>query len=178
MSTLSDLPQVLQTERLKLRPPQVTDAPVIASLAHNPKIAAMTATIPYPYPLSAAQEWIEHVEDSRQRGLVAAYLICRQSDEQVMGVISLRVMTTNEVNLAYWLGEPYWGQGFCSEAAHTLLNMAKTQKIGLIIAKHLAGNTPSQAVIRRLGFQMIGQEAHNHRGQDHTFIAYTLTGQS
>ena len=52
MSILSDLPLILQTERIKLRPPLLADAHVIASLVHNPKIAPTTATIPYPYPLS------------------------------------------------------------------------------------------------------------------------------
>lgn len=175
MSILFDLPLILQTKRIKLRPPHLTDAPVITSLAHNPKIATMTASIPYPYPLSAAQGWIEHVTDMRQQGLIAAYLICRRSDEQVMGVISLKVMKTNEVNLAYWLGEHYWGQGFCSEAGHILLDIAKDLEIRSIIALHLAGNEPSQQVILRLGFQLTGQEVHNHRGQDHTFLAYALT---
>ena len=174
MPILSDLPLILQTERIILRPPQIADAPVIASLAHNPKIAAMTATIPYPYPLSAAQGWIEQIREMRQQGLVAAYLICRQSDEQVMGVISLKIIKTDEVNLAYWLGERYWGQGFCSEAGHLLLNVARNMEIKPIIAKHLVGNEPSKKVILRLGFQMTGQEVHTHRGQEHTFNAYTL----
>ena len=175
MSKLFDLPMILQSERIKLRPPLLSDAPVITNLAHNVKIAEMTATIPYPYPLSAAQGWIERVRELRQQGLVAAYLICGQSDEQVMGVISLKLMTTTEVNLAYWMGEDYWGQGFCSEAGHMLLDQAKKQDIKPIIAKHLVGNQPSQKVILRLGFQLDGQEIHNHRGQEHIFISYTLT---
>ena len=74
------------------------------------------------------------------------------------------------MNLAYWLGEHYWGQGVCSEAGHRLLGMAKDLEIRPIIAKHLVGNDPSQKVILRLGFQPMGQEVHNHRGQDHTFL--------
>ena len=78
MSQLQPSPSHLHTDRLILRVPELSDADAITALAHNPKIASMTATIPYPYPRVAAEGWIEHVMLMRQQGLIWAYLICQR----------------------------------------------------------------------------------------------------
>ena len=174
MTSLEQTPQKLSTQRLLLRTPCSNDAPAIAKLAHNPKIAEMTATIPYPYPLTAAESWIKHVQEQRQQGNIAAYLICHHEDQQVMGVISLRRFSDGDVNLAYWLGEHYWGHGFCTEAGVAILHMAKQFEIQPVIARHLASNEASKSVLLRLGFQKVGSETSLHRNTQQHFICYTL----
>ena len=169
MPALIEAPQVLHTQRLLLRPPQSNDAPIIADLAHNPKIAYMTATIPYPYPRSAAEEWIQRVNQLRPQGTLLVYLICKRDDQKPMGAISLREFTNGDLNLAYWLGEPYWGHGFCTEAGRLVLDMAFNQlKVPKVVAKHLAINDPSKRVILRLGFQKVGTEISEIRSEDMT----------
>ena len=48
----------LECERLVLRAPRLADAPAIAALANNRKIAEMTTSIPHPYRLEDAEAWI------------------------------------------------------------------------------------------------------------------------
>ena len=51
-------PIQLSTERLILRKPQATDVSAIIKHINNPKIAEMTANIPYPYTEDGAIFWI------------------------------------------------------------------------------------------------------------------------
>jgi len=172
MSNLSQTPSVLYTDRLLLRSPEAADAKAIQTLIHNPKIAEMTATIPYPYPLSAAKEWIKHVSLMRAEGLIAAYLICHRECREIMGVISLKRLSNMDINIAYWLGEAYWGNGVCTEAGKKILAMAEGLKISPVIARHLKGNEGSRGVLLKLGFKELGEEIMNHRGSDASFICY------
>ena len=177
MTFLHPTPHTLYTQRLKLRSPTFEDASIIAQLAHNPKIASMTATLPYPYFPSMAVEWVKQVEAQHSKGTNRVYLIChikQNESEKIMGAIQLRSLQSGEFNLAYWLGEPYWGYGFCTEAGQAVLNMAHDFKLSPIVAKHLVENSASKKVLLRLGFKYTGSERSEHRKETHTFSLYRL----
>ena len=53
---------VVSTERLILRGPVVTDAPVIAALVNDRNVAAMTGQIPHPYGVADAEAWISRAQ--------------------------------------------------------------------------------------------------------------------
>ena len=173
MQSFSTLPEVYLTDRLCLRAPRMTDADAIYPLADNPKLAAMTANIPSPYPLSAARAWIEHVTRRRQVGEVLAQVICQRDGGALMGVISLNQFRDGSANLAYWLGAPYWGQGFCTEAGRQMLDIAFTQ-LGLeaLTALHLDQNHASGRVLERLGFRFTETSRRDHRGETALFRCY------
>ena len=54
-----DVSPVISTERLILRGPMVTDAPAIAEIAGDYNVSAMTTSMPHPYGLGDAEDWIE-----------------------------------------------------------------------------------------------------------------------
>ena len=59
--------------------------------------------------------------------------------------------------LGYWVGEPYWGNGYCSEAACALIDFGFEQlELKQIIAEHLRNNPASGRVMRKAGMQHIG----------------------
>ena len=189
MTLLSSTPHTLYTPRLKLRVPTFDDVSTITKLAHNPKIATMTATLPYPYSVSAAVDWVETIAKQHLAGTNRVYLICRlhstdsldliheskqSNHEEVMGAINLRLLRSGEFNLAYWLGEPYWGQGFCTEAGQAVLKMAHRFNFTPIIAKHLVENLASKKVLIRLGFKYTGSEFSEHRNETQQFSSYQL----
>jgi hypothetical protein len=49
---------VIQTERLKLRPLALADAPVISRFTSDPAVARNTGAIPVPNPVVAVEGWI------------------------------------------------------------------------------------------------------------------------
>lgn len=60
---------------------------------------------------------------------------------------------SNEAELVYSLGKPYWGQGFATEAARALVRFA-FERTGWdrIVAAILPGNIASRRVLEHLGF--------------------------
>ena len=189
MSLLYSTPHTLHTQRFKLRSPTLEDAPSIAQLAHNPKIASMTATLPYPYFPSMAVDWINRITTQHLEGTNRVYLIChihhqdsltlqqdhqKSEKEEIIGAINLRRIQSGEFNLAYWLGEPYWGYGFCTEASQAVLKMAHHFKLSPIVAKHLVENVASKKVLVRLGFKYTGSEFSKHRNETREFSLYRL----
>jgi [ribosomal protein S5]-alanine N-acetyltransferase len=54
--------------------------------------------------------------------------------------------------LGYWIGKPYWGRGFCTEAARAVLRYAFTE-LGLnrVHAYHFHHNPASGRVLQKIG---------------------------
>src|SRR5215475_6526845 len=69
---LAGLP--IETERLRLRPLTLSDAPVIERLAGDWEVARFTGSIPHPYPAGSAMAWIREslVDSVGRQKLVAA----------------------------------------------------------------------------------------------------------
>jgi RimJ/RimL family protein N-acetyltransferase len=58
----------------------------------------------------------------------------------------------DKVELGYWIGRPYWGQGYATEAARALLSLAKVLGHRRLVAGHFVDNPASGRVLRKLGF--------------------------
>ena len=60
---------VLETQRLRLRRPRMTDAPRVAKLLNDRELARMTNSIPHPYGLEDAQDYLAQAEDAESRAM-------------------------------------------------------------------------------------------------------------
>ncbi|KKL20477.1 hypothetical protein LCGC14_2455040, partial [marine sediment metagenome] len=69
----------------------------------------------------------------------------------------------HQAELGYWVGKPYWDQGFCTEAAYAVLRYA-FREMGLVRvhAAHLWRNPSSGRVMQKIGMQ------HEGRRRQHT----------
>lgn len=147
----------LTSERLILRPLELSDAAAVQQLAGDPDVALKTSNIPYPYEDGMAEEWIGSLADLYSAGKQAAFaIICRENadcEEKVIGAIGLMIEPQQErAELGYWIGKPYWGRGYCSEAARVILEYGFRQ-LGLrrIQACHFSRNTASGRVMQKIG---------------------------
>jgi RimJ/RimL family protein N-acetyltransferase len=61
--------------------------------------------------------------------------------------------------MGYWIARPYWGQGFATEAAHALIDIARTLKLPRLEASHFVDNPASGRVLEKLGFVPTGLSA-------------------
>ncbi|NJL47896.1 MAG: GNAT family N-acetyltransferase [Leptolyngbyaceae cyanobacterium SM2_5_2] len=150
----------LHTQRLILRPFLLTDAPLVAALAGEPEVAAMTLSIPYPYPVAQAKEWILQRPQAWQDGQAVNYAIT-QRDDILCGSVSLGVdRHHNHAELGYWIGKPYWGQGYATEAAALIAFGFDTLKLNRLNATHFSDNPASGRVMEKLGMTY---EGHRRR---------------
>lgn len=88
------------------------------------------------------------------------YAICEKHGERAIGSIELRQNghtnlsnKTDECDLGYWLGKPFWGRGYMPEAAEALLCYG-FEALGMtaVWCAYYEGNAKSKRVQEKLGF--------------------------
>lgn len=145
----SVLPHKIEATRLVLRAPIRGDVPALVKLADNRRIAVMLAAFPSPYTRADA---IGFVEIMAQRADHKPYAVTL--DDTLIGIVSFSYAPGAAPELGYWLGEPYWGQGYATEAAQALIETAEAtgqyQRIGAWVLRH---NAASIRVLEKLRFR-------------------------
>jgi 8-oxo-dGTP diphosphatase len=104
----------IETARLILRPPREADAPDIERYVSDPDVALKTANIPHPYPKGGALAWMRAASE-------ATFVIARREDDALVGAIGLMPRGDGTAELGYWIGKPFWGRGYASEAAQAVV---------------------------------------------------------
>ena len=171
-------PPVLETARLVLRPFALTDAADVCRLAGEFAVADTTLLIPHPYPESAAEEWIATHAPKFASGEQVTCAITLRADGALIGGIGLGVVRAHaRAALGYWTGVPYWGCGYCTEAARALVGYGFTV-LGLerIEAEHFARNPASGRVMQKLGMRREGtlRARHMKWGRPEDSIVYSV----
>ncbi len=154
---MTDLP-TLTTDRLILRPFSLEDAARVRMLAGAWEVAATTANIPHPYEKGMAQDWIKTHREAYQTGKALTLAITIKSDGILIGAIGIHLSKSNHLGeVGYWIGVPYWGKGYCTEAAQALVRYGfRTLGLNRIQARHLTRNPASGRVMQKLGMQHEG----------------------
>jgi len=144
---------MLGTRRLILRPFTLDDAPVVQLLAGDRAIALHTAHIPHPYEDGIAEEWIGTHKEKFEKGELVNFAIACRHDKALIGSISLVINRHYDcAELGYWIGKPYWGKGYCSEAANEVLRYGfEALNLNRIFASHMSRNPASGRVMEKIG---------------------------
>ena len=163
----------LVSPRLSLRLLDAQDAVWVEPAVSNPKVALMTGSIPHPYPVGAANDYVKNKKISFDQGTELSLVIERGQDRTPIGVISLRFAAT-EAEIGYWLAQEFWGQGYASEAATRLLAFA-FDELGVtrVVSGTFKENPASLAVLKKLKFQLLGEEEKEFsaRGKRHHLVS-------
>lgn len=152
------LPQPeIRTKRLLLRPFRPEDARAVQHLAGAREIADTTLHIPHPYKDGMAEEWIGTHAGAWERNEMATFAVTTSADGLV-GAVSLRLRPEHaRAELGYWIGTPFWGRGYATEAAGALVRFGfETLDLNRIHATHLTRNPASGEVMRKIGMRHEG----------------------
>jgi RimJ/RimL family protein N-acetyltransferase len=146
-------PPALQTARLILHPPRPADAKAIAALADDIRVARNTLRIPHPYTLADAEAFIASAD---KREGEAAFAVTLRSGV-LIGLAGIARLNGNAAELGYWLGVPFWGQGYATEAARAVIDHAFAE-LGHDVLNSGAriSNPASRRVLEKCGFQWCG----------------------
>ena len=149
---------LLVTPRLVIRAFQAIDATRVQLLAGDAAIADTTLNIPHPYADGMAEAWIASHEDHFKSGEQATFAIVLRPTDELIGAVGLTFTATHaRAELGYWIGKPYWSQGFCTEAARAVLGYAfMARGVNRVQATHLSRNAASGRVLQKLGMQHEG----------------------
>lgn len=163
----NEMRDVIATPRLKLRRPQGCDVGAVAGLASDYAIASMTTRMPYPYAESDARQFVTLV-GAQDRTRDNAFMVEHPQDGLV-GVVGFHRTLDGWLEMGYWIGRPYWGRGYATEATRAALHWAEHDwKRKVVVAGHFADNPASANVLVKTGFLYTGEVQQRHskaRGQ-------------
>ena len=149
---------VLRTERLVLRPFALSDAADIQRLAGEWEIADTTLNISHPYEDGMAEEWIATHKPRFEEGKLCNFAITLRDSGDLVGAVGLVITRRfDHAELGYWIGKPYWGKGYCTEAARAVIGYGFTHlDLHRIHASHMARNPASGRVMENTGMKREG----------------------
>ncbi len=152
-----------KTDRLHLRQWQDSDLAPFAQLNGDPIAMAY-----FPNPLTLEES---NALADRCRSLIAAqgwgfWAVEHQASQQFIGLVGLHrpdyaLPFAPCVEIGWRLLPQYWGQGFATEAARSVLQVGFTQlEFPSIVSFTAIANQRSQTVMKRLGMQFAGTFEH------------------
>jgi [ribosomal protein S5]-alanine N-acetyltransferase len=143
----------MRSQRLSYRPLQGADAGRIAALAGEWDIARMTSRIPHPYSLIDADLWIGSLGiDEFVRGV--------EHNGDLIGAVGYIEGEDAQAEIGYWIGKPWWGRGYATEAANALVeHCLSLRRFRRLTCGHFVDNPASARVIAKLGFKRVGNSS-------------------
>ncbi len=140
--------------KVKLRPFKESDAERLALLANNYNIAKFLRNgFPHPYTVAHAKGFIDSLKNDNptQRFVITV-------NDAMIGGAGIHLQDDIfELNaeLGYWIGEPYWGKGYMSDAIQQITDYAFANfKINRIFARVFGNNPASMRVVEKAGFKL------------------------
>lgn len=167
---------VLTTSRLTLRPLRASDAPRVQQLAGDPSVSDTALDIPYPFEDGMAEAWIATQPDDYASRAAAIFGIAVGGADQICGAAGLTVDPVHSRGeLGYWLGRPFWGRGYATEAGRAIVAFGFQEWTLLRIhASHLTRNPASGRVLEKIGFlqERVLRQHVWHRGRLEDMVVY------
>lgn len=145
----------LETDRLVLRSWKDSDAEDLYKYAKDPKVGPI-AGWPVHTSVENSREIIKYI-----LAIPETYAICLKSDNKAIGSIGLMLgeksnidVKSDEGEIGYWIGAPFWGQGLIPEAVKELMRYAfEDLKLQKLWCGYFEGNEKSKRVQEKCGFQ-------------------------
>ncbi|MEL3971447.1 GNAT family N-acetyltransferase [Rossellomorea oryzaecorticis] len=144
--------KVLHTEKLILRRFSKSDAPSVQNLANNKEVGEMIG-LPQPYLLKHALDWFDIQPGLFEKEIEYPLAIVQKRTDELVGTITLRVDKDNQKGeLGYWIGRPFWGLGFATEAVKRMMLFGMEElELNKIWASALSRNIGSITVLQKAG---------------------------
>ena len=150
--------EAMKTDRLLIRPLKLTDWKDVEFYASDYDIAKTTLNIPHPYPKGSGKAFVSHTIEQFDQGDNYTFSVFDRKEGHFMGLISLRMNKEfHHAELGYWIGKPFWGQGYGTEAAKALINFGfRELKLHKIFARAFAHNPASWKIMEKVGMSYEG----------------------
>ena len=163
----------LETARLKLRPYGEADIAELVPLIGTREVAATTLRIPHPYTEQDARDFLVLLQEP---GRIWLAITLRNDGRQIGGIGLYTEKQHQHAELGYWLGVPYWGKGYATEAAREMLRYGfENLQLHRIFASHFKHNPASGRILRKLGMRYEGTQREHLRKWDQ-FVDSELYG--
>jgi len=146
--------QTLETARLILGGYSESDTADLVSLIGAREVAATTLRIPHPYREEHAREFLSGARENEH-----GFAIRLRANGRLIGGIALSPdLNRRRAELGYWIGVPFWGNGYATEAAREVVRYGFEHiQLNRIFASHFEGNEASRRVLEKIGMRHEGR---------------------
>lgn len=149
----------IEGKRVRLRKIRKPDAKDIYENAKDKEIARHT-TLPHPYRLKHAEEFIKKTQKGLRKKEYFELGIELKEEKKIIGMMSLLHVDYENKNaeVGYWVGKRYWRQGYGKEALDLILDFGfKRLKLARIYARVMHPNKASAKLLEKSGFEYEGR---------------------
>jgi len=168
----------IETERLLLRGFRAGDAPSVQRLAGDRDVALNTLRIPHPYEPGMAEAWIAGHARDRELGKAVVFAVTLKHTGELVGSMGLEVRPEHDrAELGYWIGRPYWGKGYATEAAKAVVRFGFCNlRLNRLEAHHFTRNPASGRVLEKIGMrrESLRRQAVKKWGEYQDIIVYAM----
>ena len=174
MSTRSQSPVTLRTERLILRPFESGDVDDVFEYARDREFGRFLA-VPDPYTRDDAERYVAIQVEADWSKLASLAITFRGS---VVGGIDLRIdPAERNAGMGYSVARPLWGRGLVTEAAAEVIRLAfEGYRLHKVWAHADVRNEASWRVMEKIGMSREGllREHHMVRGEPGDVYSYGI----
>lgn len=154
----------IDTLRLKLKPPSVNDIEPLFELMNKYVDTTYLNWEPHTN-IETTKKLVNNLIESQKQG--RGYHWCIFFECKLVGFASLidvrrviRTWTLDRAELSYWIGTPYIGNGFATEASKVIIDFGfNNLLLHKIVIAHAEHNIESKRICEKLNFK---QYAHEH----------------
>ncbi len=139
---------------VELRRWRMQDAQALASVANNRNIWNQVRDFfPSPYTVSDAMQWISMIE--KENPALNFAILCNEEVCGGIGCVLKQDIYRKNIEIGYYIGEPYWGKGVATEACRLICKyIEEKMDIVRIEASTFHHNKASMRVLQKNGFYL------------------------
>ncbi len=136
-----------------------TDLEAVCQHLADPAVAATTVGVPHPFGPDDFAQRLARDAAMEVEFVRPLYLSIRQSNGWLIGMIAFQEVVGDDViEIGYWLGKSWWGQGIMTAAVRAACHHAFFQwDVDVIIASCFVSNVASRRVLEKNGFAFEGR---------------------
>ena len=135
------------SDRLRIRPIVPRDARAFATLGRDADVFRWIPEIEPPF---NADVWVKELIDNPENYLRHAVEIDRTG--RVIGAVQLNRRNNLMLQLGYWFGKAYWGQGYATETVEAVIRFLDDRTGEPVHAAVHPDNIASRCVLENNGF--------------------------
>ena len=152
----------IRTARLVVRPMRASDDERLFRLFANWEVICWLSSPPWPYTRADMQSFVRAQADRASDDPECRFAIALEREP--IGIIGVRMRPASHLqrgagpNIGYWLGQPYWGGGYMTEALRAVVeHVFATLPDDAIYCGAFVGNDVSLRVQEKVGFVRDGE---------------------
>ncbi len=168
--------RTIETQRLILRPWRDSDADSLYEYARDERVGPAAGWPPH----TSSEDSLRVIREVLSDNDVFAVTI--KGDDTAIGSIGLVNCRTadfeDETEIGYWVGVPFWGQGYIPEAVKAVLKYCFLEREdNRVWCGHYEGNDKSRRVIEKCGFRFAFQRRERVvlLGEERNELFYSIT---